>query len=465
MKKNILIFLGLITSCYALISFNSGCAQIGFPTGGARDSLAPVLSKASPENYRTNFTGNKITLSFDEYIEIKDLQSNLLVSPLPKNNPSINSNLKTISIKLKDSLKPNTTYSINFGDAIADVHEGNVLKNFTYTFSTGSFIDSLQVKGKVLLAESGKPDSTLLVFLYRNAVDSEVISRKPDYVTKANSTGDFTFSNLPAASFKIYALKDGDGGKTYNGKSELFAFNDAEVNTAEPAIPVILFAYAEEKSTTGNNPPPAAQKKPAEKKLKYNTSASAKLQDILQPLQINFGSGLKLFDASKIIISDTNYRPLTNLLPGIDSTRKQVSVKVNWQPETEYIVILPKEAFQDSADNFLEKTDTIRFTTKKLADYGSIVLRFKKIDITKHPVIQFLQSDAVKFSYPVTSTEWSNKLFTPGEYEVRILYDTNNNGIWDPGDYKSKLQPERAVSLPQRLNIKADWENEREIQL
>lgn len=462
--RNIVIFLSIIVAFYTLITLSSGCAQIAFPTGGPTDSLAPVLTKAYPENNKLNFTGNKITLVFDEYIELKDPQTNLLVSPVQQKNLTIGSNLKTINIKIKDTLQPNTTYSINFGNAIADVHEGNILKDFTYTFSTGNYIDSFELKGKVLMAESGKADSTIMVYLYKNAVDSSVNSRKPDYITRVKGDGSFIFKNLPAAGFNVYALKDGDGGKTYNSKIELFAFADSAINTSAAIKPVTLYAYAEEKDTKQGSAS-SQPKRPAEKKLKYTGSPAGKTQDILQPLEIEFSNGLKLFDSTKIVVSDTNFKPLPDIVPVLDTNRKKLTVAVKWQPETYYVLILPKEAFTDSSDNSLEKTDTIRFATKKESDYGRLVIRFNNIDLGKHPVIQFLQNDEVKLSYPITATEWSNKLVTPGEYDVRILYDTNNNGKWDPGNYKEKRQPEHAVSLPQKLSIKADWDNEREIQL
>jgi hypothetical protein len=465
MKKNKFLFPVLIISAYVMMLFGGGCAQVGAPTGGPRDSLAPILTKAIPEPNKLNFTGNKITLYFDEYIEVKDIQTNLQVSPLTKNNPTITGNLKSVTIKFKDTLQPNTTYNIEFGDAITDVHEGNVLKNFSYTFSTGSLIDSLQFRGKVIMAQTGKVDSTLKVYLYRNAVDSTVTSKKPDYITKLDGKGNFIFNHLPAENFKIYALKDGDGGKTYNNKTEAFAFYDEDINTANPVAVVNLFAYEQEKAAAGNPASSSSQKKPAEKKLKYSSSAGTKFQDLLQPLSFTFSNGLKLYDSSKIIVSDTSFNIIPNLRPTIDSTRKMVSININWQPETEYYFILPKEAFQDSAGNGLEKSDTLRFSTKKVSDYGTVMLRFRNIDLSKNPVIQFLQGEEIKFSSPVKGAEWSNKRFSPGEYEIRILYDRNNNGIWDPGNYKTKVQPERAVSLPQKLSIKADWDNEREIQL
>ena len=132
MKNKLLTVLGLIIFLYISATFTSGCAQIGAPTGGVKDTLAPVLVKATPEIKALNFKGNKITLSFDEYVEVLDVQNNVLVSPLQKNTPSISNNLKTITIKLRDSLQPNTTYSINFGNAIRDINEANIFSNFDF---------------------------------------------------------------------------------------------------------------------------------------------------------------------------------------------------------------------------------------------------------------------------------------------------------------------------------------------
>ena len=118
-----------------------------------------------------------------------------------------------------------------------------------------------------------------------------------------------------------------------------------------------------------------------------------------------------------------------------------------------------------SADNLLVKTDTIHFVTKKEGDYGSLLLRFNNLDTGRHPVVQFITSDKVVKSVRVTGPTWSDKLFPPGEYELRILYDRNNNGVWDPGNYEKKIQPEIAITLDKKLVIKADWENERDVKL
>ena len=164
--KVLLYFTASIIVIYFISITGTGCAQIGAPTGGPRDSLPPELVNALPKLMTTNFKGNKITLNFNEYIDVQDVSNNLLVSPLPKTNPIIDYKLKTVTVKLKDSLIDNTTYTINFGNAIKDNNEGNPFKNFTYVFSTGKTIDSLQISGNVIIAQTGKADSTIIALLY-----------------------------------------------------------------------------------------------------------------------------------------------------------------------------------------------------------------------------------------------------------------------------------------------------------
>ncbi|MEO6537175.1 MAG: Ig-like domain-containing protein [Ferruginibacter sp.] len=464
MKNCLGFFTVLLVCCYAFITFSSGCAQIGTPTGGPRDTLPPVLVKASPDLKTLNFKGNKISLNFDEYINVQDLQTNLLISPVQKNNPVVTFNLKNVTLKFKDSLLPNTTYSINFGDAIRDNNESNIFKNFTYLFSTGNTIDSLSFNGKVLLAETGLVDTTIIAMLYRNADDSAVIKRKPNYITKVNSDGSFSFQNLPADEFKVYALKDGDGGKTYNSKSEIFAFTDTIITVSQNTPAITLYASAIEKVII--KPSGGGTKKPAlEKRLRYTNSLELGRQSLLQPLQLNFNNSLKVFDAQKILLTDTNFVPFTNAKITLDSTAKVLQVTIPWQPDANYLLLLPKEAVLDSAGNSLTKNDTLKFKVKTTEDYGSVVIRFKNLDISKHPILQFVENENIKFSYPITAPEWTNKLFPPGQYELRILYDSNQNGIWDPGNYSKKLQPEKAITLPEKISIRANWDNERDIQL
>ena len=443
----------------------TGCAQIGAPTGGPRDSIPPELVSATPKLLSTNFSGNKVTLVFNEYVDVKDVQTNVLVSPYPKTNPQIDFKLKTVTVKLKDTLLENTTYTINFGNAIQDNNEGNPFRNFTYVFSTGNTIDSLQLGGQVIIAETGKKDSTIIAMLYRNVADSAVQKRKPNYIAKLDSSGNFRFTNLSAGSYKLYALKDGDGGKTYNSKIELFAFAEAEVIVSDSSAPITLFAFEEEKDIKKS--PVAAPGKTgsqADKKLKYTSSLSNNEQDLLTNLLLTVNHSIKTFDQQKIILADTNYNKINSTIT-IDSTQKIIQINTKWIEGNNYRLLVSKDAFIDSTGTELAKSDTIKFTTKKIADYGSIVLRFSNLKLADHPVLQFVKDQEIYRSVAITGATWSDKLFPPGDYELRILFDTNNNGKWDPGNYGKKLQPEKAITLDTKLNIKANWDNERDVKL
>ncbi len=474
MNQKFLFFAGLMLT-YIMTIIGGGCAQVGMPTGGPRDTLAPVLSRSTPVARDLNFKGNKIVLTFDEYVEIQDVQNNVLVSPVQKNNPDIRSLLRTVTVKLKDSLRPNTTYSINFGNSIKDVNEGNVFKNYTYIFSTGNQIDSLTLSGRVFMAETGLVDTTLNVLLYKDANDSSVLKTRPDYMARINADGSFKFDYLPAAAFNIYALKDGDGGKFYNSKSETFAFrtDNKKVNTTDTATDLTLYAYVQEKprtqaATLSKSPAlPAAKNTKNDKRLRYQASlGQPPLQDLYTPLQLTFTNSIKTFDTQKIYLSDTNYVRLGGVKTTFDSTRRIVSFQPSsWQPESKYVLLIDKTSIEDSTGATLTKNDTLRFATKRVEDYGKLLLRFTGLDIKLHPVLLIMQNDVIKSSYPLTANEWSNGTFSPGEYVLRILYDTNNNGVWDPGNYSKNLQPEKVVGIPQKLSLRANWDNERDIKL
>jgi hypothetical protein len=391
---------------------------------------------------------------------LQNLQQTLLVSPTPKINPDINFKLRVVTIKIRDTLQPNTTYSLDMGNSIQDINENNPFRNFTYVFSTGSYIDSLQFSGNILLAQTGKADSTLIVLLYKDLDDSVVLKKKPKYITRLDSSGNFKFKNLAGGTYHVFGLKDESGQKYYNSKTELFAFADSAVVVNENTSPVNLFAYAEEKPAQKG----AATATPADKKLKFTASLSAGLQDILTPLTLTFNNKLKSFDSTKIQLTDTLLNPYKSSA-SLDTSRKKVVIQSTWQENTAYKFIIPVDFATDTLGNTLAKPDTIQFKTKKEGDYGSIKINFSKLEKFKHPVLQFVSNNEVVYSYPLISPNWSVKLFNPGDYELKILDDINQNGLWDPGNYDMKKQPEKVYSIPQKITIRANWENEKDITL
>jgi uncharacterized protein (DUF2141 family) len=462
---NSIIILLAVGFCYLLSIMGSGCAQIGMPTGGPRDTIPPVLLNANPPNKTVHFDGNRITFTFDEYVHLQDLQKYLLVAPEPKIIPNITSKLKTVSIRIRDTLQTNTTYSFQFGDALQDINENNPIHNFTYVFSTGSYIDSLTFSGNVVLAETGKVDSTMLVFLYKNLDDSAVYKQKPRYVARLDSAGKFQFRYLAAGTYHLYALKDESGQKMYNNPSQLFAFADSVIHISNHVTPVELFAYVEEKNTKPTTNTAAAIKKNPEKTLKYTTSLSNNVQDLLTPLKINFQVPLKNYDSTKIHLTDTLYHPVQTAAILIDTTFKQITVKNNWIEDTRYKLVIDKDFAIDTLGDELKKPDTLSFKTKAEREYGSLKLNFTNLQKIAHPVLQFVQNNEIVDSFKITSPTLTIKLFNPGDYELRILNDENENGTWDPGNYHLKKQPEKVIAIPKKISIRADWDNESNVEL
>jgi uncharacterized protein (DUF2141 family) len=458
--KNLTFFIAACCSVYAVSILGGSCAQIGAPTGGPRDSIPPKLLNISPPNRTLNFKGNRITLTFDEYVQLQKLQENLLISPSPKIIPNVDYKLKTVTIKIRDTLEPNTTYRFDLGNSIQDINEGNPFKNFSYIFSTGSYIDSLEFSGNVQLAETGKTDSTLLVFLYKDLDDSAVLKHKPRYVTRLDSSGNFTFHNLPGGIYNVYALKDESGQRIYNNNDELFAFSDSTIKVDDNTKSIKLFAYQEEKPKPKS---PSTNTASSEKKLKYTTSIVNSRQDLLTPLTIEFNRKLKNFDSLKIQLTDTLLNPYQSAIVSIDTTGKKISIANKWADNADYRLIIPKDFATDSLGVALLKSDTIHFKTKREGDYGSIKINFKNLEKFKNPVLQFVSNNEVVNSFPLTSAQWNVKLFTPGDYEIRILEDINKNGVWDHGNYHLKLQPEKVFAVKQKINIRQDWDNERDI--
>lgn len=472
MKKPVLIKIISFLSLSVLLLFQAflqpGCANIVPPEGGLRDTLAPVLTKATPVNATRNFSNNRITFSFDEYVDLENYQQNVIVSPVPNNMPIISRKLNTILVRLRDTLQPNTTYSINFGKAIKDINEGNIMKDFTYIFSTGSYIDSLQFTGKVILAETGEVDSTLTILLHSTPEDSALINKRPRYVTKTDATGNFIFRNLPPDTFYVYALKDEGGSYRYMSTEQLFAFRDTSVITGPQTKPVTLYAYAAKKeekerpaATSRNN------NKATEKRLRYQSNLNAGKQELLDQFTLTFETPLRSFDSSKIHLStDSSYTPVTGHRWEMDSTKKKLALVYTWNENISYNLILEKDFATDTLGQQLLKNDTLNFISKTKSDYGKLSIRFRNLDLSKNPVLLFVQGTDLKRSYPLNAATFTVPLIEPGEYSLRILYDDNKNGRWDPGVFFGKrIQPELVHPVPRSVNIRPNWDNRFEIAL
>jgi len=218
----------LITAFFLLLLGN--CAKKGSITGGEKDETPPEFVRASPPNFSTNFNKKEIKIYFDEYIQLKDPQKQIIISPPMDPRPEITplgGASKFVTVKFVDTLIENTTYSINFGQSIVDNNEGNPNSFFKYVFSTGNSLDSLKIKGVVKDALEKKPDPFITVALYEideNYNDSLVFKEVPRYITNTLDSIHFNLDNLREGTYKLIALKDASSNYTYQPKQDKIGF-------------------------------------------------------------------------------------------------------------------------------------------------------------------------------------------------------------------------------------------------
>ncbi|MBA4409775.1 MAG: Ig-like domain-containing protein [Bacteroidota bacterium] len=218
--------LAIVITFFYLI-FYSSCANIGSPTGGAKDTIPPVVFKTVPELRSTNFKGSDVRFTFDEYIIPDEVREKLVISPPMKKKPVIKMKGKTLIIEFAEDLKNNSTYSLDFKDAVADNNEKNPIEDLRFSFSTGASFDSLRVAGYVKNALNQEPVEKALVLLHRNMEYTAFVDSIPDYIGTTNKEGFFMIDNVAKGEYRLYALNDADNSLTYNSNAELIAFADS----------------------------------------------------------------------------------------------------------------------------------------------------------------------------------------------------------------------------------------------
>lgn len=205
-----------------------GCATESAPLGGKEDTEAPKVKAANPPDKTVNFTSKQIEIKFSEYI-LNNGFTQTAISPEVEPKPTFKIKGKSLFIILKAKLQPNTTYTINFGDDIKDLNAGNIFQNFTYVFSTGSYIDSQSVSGKVKNSNDDSEAEGVLVGLYQTDNLLPVLSERPKYFAKTNKAGMFTIHNIKPGEYSVYGLKDQNTNFVYDQPNELVAFLDTQL--------------------------------------------------------------------------------------------------------------------------------------------------------------------------------------------------------------------------------------------
>lgn len=218
----------IIVSIVLLIA--AGCAKMVAPTGGPKDEQHPLIEEINPKNYSTNFDKKVVKIKFDEFIQLKDLKQNLIVSPLMDTMPEIVVKGKTLQIDIEQTLQDSTTYNIYFGNSVQDYNEGNPIENFQYVFSTGAYVDSMIVQGKVLNSFNLLPEKEVFVMLYRSNEDSLPFKQRPNYISKTNEEGLFRINNIRMGNYKVFCLRDLNKNYLFDLPDEEIAFTDSLID-------------------------------------------------------------------------------------------------------------------------------------------------------------------------------------------------------------------------------------------
>jgi hypothetical protein len=222
-----------------LIIFLTGCANVVAPTGGPKDEDPPVVLRSNPPNYSTHYAGQDVRIFFDEFVTLKDLNKNFLVSPPLENEPEVRVRGRSIIMTVEDTLRENTTYVFFFGESIVDITEGNPIPNFQYVVSTGDYVDSLSVMGRVVNAFTLQPEAGVFVMMYDNVYDSVPMLERPVYVSKTNQEGGFAITNMRDGEYLMFALLDMNFNFLYDTPDEKIAFYDSLVTPTYFAPPII----------------------------------------------------------------------------------------------------------------------------------------------------------------------------------------------------------------------------------
>lgn len=234
----------LVTALVLLLfagAFFTRCASVGSPTGGPRDSLAPVVLGTAPELFATEFDENKIYITFNEYVQIKDQQKELYTSPAMRKKPKLTLRGKSLVVELvRDSLDENTTYAIEFGASVADNNEGNPLHGLRYVFSTGKSIDSMMMSGYTENSQRGDSLGRTFIYFFEadsidkpDTYDSTMFKYKPSKIARSRNNGIFIAENLKPVNYRVYAFWDSNDNQTYEPSVDKVGFLDEEYNPAK----------------------------------------------------------------------------------------------------------------------------------------------------------------------------------------------------------------------------------------
>tara|TARA_Y100000385_G_scaffold87177_1_gene89727 strand:- start:40252 stop:41853 length:1602 start_codon:yes stop_codon:yes gene_type:complete len=506
----------------------SQCANKGTTSGGDKDVTPPVIIKSTPENFSINFDAQEIEIEFDEYVKLKNLQKQLIISPPMTLEPEITpvgTASKIIKIKIFDTLQPNTTYAFNFGESIADNNEGNLFPYYKYIFSTGTYIDSLSVSGMVSDALNKEVDERVAVLLYEvdsSYYDSIVYKQKPKYITVTDSLSGFKLENLKEGSYLLTALKEENPNYTYQQKTDKIAYRKQFISVPSDTAYVlrlfkesidydfkrarqasknkIAFGYEGEGtsmrikilSEVPDDFSSTITKEIDKDTLNYWYRPEIEVDSLLfevrhlesidtavvrikdfkldslmfkplssklklqESLLISASTPLGKFKASKVQVMDKDSVFQTPTM-GLDASLNAVVLDFDKTEKNNYSIQLLPGALTDF---YGVENDTLNYkvATKLQSDYGNVRITIRN---GVYPLIVQLteaKGEEVESQMITEATPVDFKDVNPGIYSLRVIFDTNKNGVYDTGSFLNKTQPERVSYASKPVEIRAAWD-------
>ena len=529
---NRLFYISILISSIQLLLISS-CASVQSPTGGPRDSIAPKIIKEIPKNLTKNFASEEIQIQFDEFVKLTNEFSEISISPALDVLPEFKAKKQNLLIKFPKPLEANTTYTINFGKAIADVNESNVLKNYTYVFATGNQIDSLSLSGTVTSSLTKEKLKDVTVFILPVNQDSLFGKKRASFFTTTDSAGNFRLNNLREENYRIYALNEQSGGdRIYNGQNEEIGFLKEPIllNKNTDNIQLQVFKAVPKTFSIGD------RKIESDGRILvvFNKPIKQPAINIIDPAELNplktteFSNTSDTamiwlpdltFDSLKVSVSDgsipldtivlrrnkrdtynravlvTDNIPGSKLRPKSDvslrmsspiasaqesqitlledsvavkfqvlkqtNSNRTYNLKYPWKLNKDYILRLNENAFTDIYGN-KSKLYVKRFNLDTDDNYGNMSVKVTVPDTLQSYIIQWMGDKETIFRQDVISknTTLNYLTYPTSKYRIRVIYDANNNGIWDTGNVFTRQQPEKTWTFEKTISLRPNWDLE-----
>ena len=507
---------------YILFTFTTAiilwqCASMQTPSGGEKDTTAPLVLRSTPSQGATNSSPELIEIQFDEYIKLNNLQNELLISPPLETKPIISPKGKSLFIELQEELSPNKTYTFNFGSGIADYHENNTLKDYSLVFSTGNELDSLSLSGNLNTCPVNTLPDNIIVGIYQKdslRKDSTIYLQKPDYFGLVNENGAYKIEHVRTGTFELIAFEDLNANYLYDSATEQIAFHDSLINLSDSSL-ADIWLFKEEidlklldsrAKETGRIHWAYNQEitdvdvlSDIKLNLYYKTEIDSlfvwpqvypidsfyvwakvgnRLDSVLikpdsllhKKLNINLptnylksSDNLHLYTDAPIVSIDTSKIKLladsVEIAYSLSHTDFELELDFEQTKGSTYNIVFSENALTSLYEN---SNDSSHFSFYTKAENQLASLKVNVPLSYDNYFIELIKDSKVIDKLVAGEQPIFNQLL-PSTYKVRLTLDTNNDGEWTEGNYSKNILPEKTFYYTGELNLRANWELEIEI--